>query len=432
MSRSWKPRRPKWLEVEEALDNERRYWQEKEKESEQAIEAALAEAQRDYGTEAKKRRDLAKETRRLEEALEAIQARAERLEELEAENEGLRLAAANAVPAENPALGDGSGLRPTAMAAAVALLVGAGGAWWLMPQSSGDETERLMAELEETRTQLAAAQATIEGIGQQTAAGSEDEDAGGWQPFETFRDCEDVCPTMVAIPSGTFIMGSPEDEAGRSDDEGPQHEVTIAEPFALCETEVTFAQWDACVADGGCDHEPGDQGWGRGNRPVIDVSWDDTQQYLAWLSANTGRTYRLPSEADWEYTARTGTTTPFSTGEMIGTDDANYNGNYPYAGGEKGAYREKTLSVGSLTPNPFGLFDMHGNVWEWVEDRYHNSYQGAPSDGTAWLEGGNTARVVRGGSWVDDARDVRSAYRFAYEPGARGSNLGFRCAGDQS
>ena len=413
--------------------------------------------------------------------MKASQGQAERLEKLEEENERLRLA--ERVDSEPPLAGSTFRSATITMAAALALLVGAGGTGGLMYLSSGDETKQLSAELEQaradwlvslasseermaeiqaelertktersaievasqdeikiqseleqTRLQLAAERSIIDGMRQQAAAPAPDQaDPDGRQPFDPFRDCEeDVCPMMVVIPAGTFMMGSPEDEAERSDDEGPQHEVTITEPFALCETEVTFDQWDACVADGGCDHEPDDAGWGRGDRPVIDVSWSDAQQYLGWLSAKTGKTYRLPSEAEWEYAARAGTTMPFSTGETITTDDANYDGNFPYAGGEKGEFRGKTLPVGSLTPNPFGLFDMHGNVWEWVEDRYHGSYQGAPVDGTPWLSGDSALRVLRGGSWFNYARHVRAANRVAFDPGFRNDNVGFRCARVQS
>ena len=143
---------------------------------------------------------------------------------------------------------------------------------------------------------------------------------------------------MVVVPAGEFMMGSPAGEEGRSDDEGPQRKVTIAKPFAVGKFEVTFAEWDACVAAGGCKHKPDDQGWGRGKRPVINVSWDDiTKEYLPWLSRKTGKTYRLLTEAEWEYAARAGTTTPFSTGQTITPEQANFNGNYTYGGSAKGA-----------------------------------------------------------------------------------------------
>jgi formylglycine-generating enzyme required for sulfatase activity len=181
---------------------------------------------------------------------------------------------------------------------------------------------------------------------------------------KTFRDC-DVCPEMVVVPAGKFKMGSPAGEEGRSDDEGPRHPVEIAKAFAVGRYEVTFAEWDACVAGGGCNgHQPADEGWGRGRRPVINVSWNDAKSYVTWLSKKTGKPYRLLSEAEWEYAARAGTTSPFHFGATITPDQANYDGTYTYGAGPKGVYRRKTVPVGSFPANDFGLSDMHGNVWE--------------------------------------------------------------------
>jgi formylglycine-generating enzyme required for sulfatase activity len=192
---------------------------------------------------------------------------------------------------------------------------------------------------------------------------------------DVFRDC-DVCPEMVALPAGQFLMGSPDGEKDRDSDEGPQHEVTI-KPFAIGKYEVTFEEWDACVQAGGCNgYRPGDQSWGRGKRPVINVSWRDAQAYVAWLSGKTGQSYRLPSEAEWEYVARAGTTTRYAFGDEIVAKEANF-----------GSTIGKTTAVGAYPPNRWGLFDMHGNVLEWVEDVYHDGYKGAPSDGTAWTDG---------------------------------------------
>ena len=148
---------------------------------------------------------------------------------------------------------------------------------------------------------------------------------------------------------------------------------------------MTFDEWDACVADGGCNgYQPSDEGWGRGRRPVINVSWDDAKAYVAWLSNKTGKTYRLLSEAEREYVTRAGTTTPFWWGSSISTSQANYDGTNTYGSGVKGEFRHETLPVDSFQPNPWGLYQVHGNVWEWVEDCYHESYAGAPSDGSAW------------------------------------------------
>jgi formylglycine-generating enzyme required for sulfatase activity len=249
------------------------------------------------------------------------------------------------------------------------------------------------------------------------------------QPGETFRDCADVCPEMVVVPAGEFTMGSPESETERSKDEGPQHQVTIPKPFAVGKYEVTFAEWDACVAAGGCKHKPGDESWGRGKRPVINVSWDDvTKEYLPWLNKKTGKTYRLLTEAEWEYAARAGATTAFSTGKTITPDQANFDSNYTYGGSAKGKFRAKTIDVGSFDHNDFGLYDMHGNVWEWVQDCYRDSYIGAPKDGTAAIETANCSRVLRGGSWGSGPRYLRAAIRDWIGSGLRYLDLGFRVA----
>ena len=245
--------------------------------------------------------------------------------------------------------------------------------------------------------------------------------AAAQQTVPTFRDCPD-CPEMVAIPAGTFTMGSPATEARRGDIEGPQHRVTIAKPFALGKYEVTFAEWDACTAAGGCAHRPGDQGWGRGRRPVIDVSWDDAKAYVAWLSRKTGKTYRLPSEAEWEYAARAGTPTRYSWGDEIGSNRANCRGC-----GSQWDWKQ-TAPVGSFAPNHMGLHDMHGNVWELVEDCWNGSYNGAPSDGRAWLTGLCRARALRGGSWTDDPGFLRSAYRVGHPTMLPDDGIGFRLA----
>ena len=219
------------------------------------------------------------------------------------------------------------------------------------------------------------------------------------EPGRRFRDCPG-CPEMVVVPAGSFMMGSPPGEAGRDDDDGPQHRVTIAEPFAVGVFEVTFREWGACVSGGGCNgYRPDDKGWGRGDRPVINVSWDDAQAYVRWLSGKTRQRYRLLSESEWEYVARAGTTGPFHTGATISTDQANYDGNYTYGGGRQGVYRKRTVPVGTFSPNGFGLHDVHGNVWEWTQDCWNEGYNGAPRDGRAWAQGNCSRRVARGGSW---------------------------------
>jgi formylglycine-generating enzyme required for sulfatase activity len=233
---------------------------------------------------------------------------------------------------------------------------------------------------------------------------------------------------MVVVPAGEFMMGSPASEAERFNDEGPQRTVRIAW-FAVGKFEILFAEWDACVTAGGCKHRPEDQGWGRGRRPVINVSWDDiTRDYVPWLSRKTGKTYRLLTEAEWEYAARAGTTTPFSMGWTITTDQANFDGNYTYGGNSKGQNRRRTVEVGSYQPNALGIHDMHGNVWEWVQDCYKDSYLSAPWDGSALADAPGCSRVLRGGSWINDPGNLRSANRIRDTPVYRDIYVGFRLA----
>jgi len=245
---------------------------------------------------------------------------------------------------------------------------------------------------------------------------------------ESFKDCPE-CPEMVIAPSGSFMMGSPANEPERLSNEDPQHLVTIGKPFAAGRFAVTFAEWDACRADGGCaGYIPGDQGWGQNDRPVIHVTWNDAKAYARWLSKRTGRSYRLLSEAEREYVARAGTATPFWWGSSISTDQANYDGNHTYGDGVKGEHRKETLPVASFEPNPWGLYQVHGNVYDWVEDCFHDNYQGAPSDGTAWTTGECTYRVLRGGSGSSEPRYLRAAFRNATYPDNRHYEIGFRVA----
>jgi formylglycine-generating enzyme required for sulfatase activity len=246
------------------------------------------------------------------------------------------------------------------------------------------------------------------------------------KPKDVLKECEQ-CPEMIVVPAGTFTMGSPASEPGHEGDEGPQHSVRIGKPFAVGRFAVTFDEWDACVTDRGCNgYKPLDQGWGRGRRPVINVSWDDAKAYVAWLSRKTRKSYRLLSEAEREYVTRAGTTTPFWWGTSITTSQANYDGNSPYAGGSKGEFRNKTVPADTFQPNAWGLLQVHGNVREWVEDCYHDSYADAPSDGSAWVSGGCLGRVARGGSWQGDPEYLRSAFRHWDLPDYRVDLLGFR------
>ena len=236
---------------------------------------------------------------------------------------------------------------------------------------------------------------------------------------EVFSDCVH-CPRMVVIPAGSFRMGSQPSEKGRDDDEGPVRHVTIAQPFAVGVHEVTFAEWSACVRGGGCGgHIPDDEGWGEGRRPVINVSWNDARAYVEWLSQETRERYRLLSESVWEYVARAGTTTRYHWGDSISSSQANYwNQNI----------ERRTAEVGSYAGNAWGLHDVHGNVYEWVQDCWNDSYQGAPTDGSARESGHCKRRVLRGGSWLDSPRLLRAAVRFRLGAGIRSDCDGFRVA----
>jgi formylglycine-generating enzyme required for sulfatase activity len=250
---------------------------------------------------------------------------------------------------------------------------------------------------------------------------------------ETFRDCPD-CPEMVVVPAGSFTMGAPEGELGADGDEVPQRKVTLLKPFAVGKYELTFAEWDACVADKGCKHKPDDASSGRGRHPVFNVSWDDVKnEYLPWLSKKTGKTYRLLTEAEWEYAARGGTSVDsqlrYAWGDEINHELANYGTQDCCAGFVEGRDQwAGTAPVGEFDANPFGLFDMHGNVWEWVEDCYKDSYEGAPSDGSAVSSPDCVAHVIRGGSWNDIPVSLRSANRDTGVPGVRDPQFGFRVA----
>ncbi|WP_339460710.1 bifunctional serine/threonine-protein kinase/formylglycine-generating enzyme family protein [Nodularia spumigena] len=224
---------------------------------------------------------------------------------------------------------------------------------------------------------------------------------------------------MVQIPGGTFTMGSPPEEAARDDDEGPQRQVRVP-GFFMGKYAVTQAQYQAIMGTNPANFK-GEK------RPVETVSWDEAVEFCEKLSQKTGKTYRLPSEAEWEYACRAGTTTPFYFGETITTDLVNYDGNFPYASAPKGEYREQTTNVGNFPPNSFGLYDMHGNIWEWCQDIYNSSYQGAPIDGTPWLNGSdNNTKLLRGGGWISNAWTCRSADRAWYARADRYGLVGFR------
>ncbi|MBV9080098.1 MAG: formylglycine-generating enzyme family protein [Elusimicrobia bacterium] len=243
------------------------------------------------------------------------------------------------------------------------------------------------------------------------------------KPSGSFKECAH-CPEMVWVPPGKFSMGSPTSEPARSADESPQHTVTFARMFAVGRFEVTFDEWDACAADGGCNgYKPSDEGWGRGRRPVVNVSWDDANAYVAWLSKKTRLPYRLLSESEYEYAARGGRQTAYPWGNAVGTNKADC-----HSCGSQWDARQ-TAPVGSFAANGFGLYDMVGNVREWTQDCYHDSYNGAPADGSAWIAGANCYnRVVRGGSWLLAPDFLRSASRYWFNADYRLRYLGFRVA----
>jgi formylglycine-generating enzyme required for sulfatase activity len=232
------------------------------------------------------------------------------------------------------------------------------------------------------------------------------------KPGDSFHDCEG-CPDMVVVPAGSFDMGS------NSEYENPVHRVSFARQFAIGRYEVTFDQWDKCVEEKGCKHRPDDRDWGRGNRPVINVSWEDTKVFIAWLSQKTGQTYRLPSEAEWEYAARGGTNTAYWWGRDVGSRQANCREC------DTGS-SQQTVPVGSYKSNPFGLYDTAGNAAEWVEDCWNESYRNAPASGSAWLTGQCRLRGLRGGAFDSAAKYVRSSARFRYDSDVRYSANGFR------
>ncbi len=246
------------------------------------------------------------------------------------------------------------------------------------------------------------------------------------------RDC-DQCPELVVIPAGQFTMGATPGEQGADDDEGPPHAVTIARSFALGKYEVTYDEWEACVADKACERTH-DETWGRGKRPVLHVNFEQAVGYAKWLSAKSGKVYRLPSEAEWEYAARAGSAEPWFWGAEA-AKICGFANVYDESSHKKYRFGWKpfrcddqiveTAPVGSFAANAFGLHDMLGNVWEWVADCY-GSYASAPTDGSAVAGDGCKKRISRGGSWNVFPVWVRASYRYGLEPQLRSNNLGLR------
>jgi len=276
------------------------------------------------------------------------------------------------------------------------------------------EAARQQAEATKQSEVNAARQGAAEAARARATAVREREAQARRTPGTEFKDCAE-CPAVITVPAGGMTMGSATSEAGRDRDESPQHRVTIPDAFAVGKYEVTFAEWDACAADGGCNgYRPSDEGWGRGTRPVIHVSWNDAQAYIAWLRQKTRQPYRLLSEAEWEYAARAATVSAYYWGPRASTANAKYNS------------RDGTAPVGTYAPNSFGLYDMSGNVSEWAADCMNASYGGALSNGRPWLEGDCDLRALRGGAWNSGPNNLRSANRDFDAAGFRVFRNGFR------
>jgi formylglycine-generating enzyme required for sulfatase activity len=285
----------------------------------------------------------------------------------------------------------------------------------------GPLTIFLFLAIEWPLEQAAAAEDIVNAFRWRLALANDQENVKPASPGSAFKDCVHGCPVMIVIPAGRFMMGSPEQESDRDDSEEPQHEVTIAKPFAVSSFEVTFDEWDACVAATACPQAA--DSWGRGTMPVINVSWADAKRYVDWLSRVTSKEYRLLTEAEWEYVARAGTSTKYSWGDQVRTADGNCDG----CGSQWDL--KQTAPVGSFKPNVFGVHDMHGNVWEWVEDSWHENYNAAPMDGSAWLDNADPDfRVIRGGSWRNESELVRAAVRVKRIKYVRFDTLGLRVA----
>lgn len=248
---------------------------------------------------------------------------------------------------------------------------------------------------------------------------------------DSFKECPE-CPEMVVVPKGSFMMGTPADEPVRHNGEDPIHRVTIAKPFAVGRFSITFDEWDACLADQGCNGVNGkDSSFGRGRMPAQGLSFNDVQSYLVWISRKSGRTYRLPSESEREYFTRAGTTTRFWFGNRISQQDANYDAWLPYSDSPRGETSKGPKPVDSYAPNPFGLYQVHGNIFEWTQDCFNKRYnEDKPSDGRPWLDGDCSKRMTRGGRWSFAANMLRSGYRSEESADYAGTVYGFRVVRD--
>jgi formylglycine-generating enzyme required for sulfatase activity len=342
---------------------------------------------------------------------------------------------------------------PMMIAAALALVAAGYGAWRFLPGAFPPPPEQIVYEASESDPAQGASDPASSGssVDARTAPSSTRapvvRNPSSLPDFAMFREC-DACPEMVILPRGNLLMGSPSSETERQEDEdsqagagGAQVNVTI-QRFAIARFETTWDEWDACVAAGSCNQSAidahiqswnnfiqswnltVDSGWGRGRRPVINVDWNDAGAYAAFVNGRSGGGYRRPTEAEWEYAARANTRTRFSWGDDDPTCDQQARNGANFSA----CTDDRTRPVGSFRANPWGLYDIHGNVWEWVEDCYRDSLAGQSSDGRAFQSSSCAALVQRGGSWNDSPQGLRSAFRFRYFPTSRGSYVGFRLA----
>ncbi|MBJ7312835.1 SUMF1/EgtB/PvdO family nonheme iron enzyme [Rugamonas sp. CCM 8940] len=428
--------------AEQAAEAERARLAEQQRRKEQAEQAVLAEQAR--AVEQKRQAEL--NARRLAEAQAAAQvaAQAAAIEKVKLDQQRRELEARQRVEAEAAAKIRKQQLREQLQARREADAKEA--------REAKEEQQRKLNQLkveaayrseqERHRKQLAARNAAELATLMPTAASPVADPSGVLR--DRFLDGTGSGPELVLIPTGRFQMGSPEHEQaiaiqagaqkGWLERETPHHWVGIEQPFALGRHPVTVGQWQLFVRATGWE-SLSDTDWRApgfkqsDEHPVVGVSWNDAQLYLRWLSERTGQLYRLPSEAEWEYACRAGTRTAFSFGDEISTERANYDGHYTYNGSPRGQYVQGTSKVGSYAPNPWGLFDMHGNVWEWVQDVVHENYQGAPADGRAWEEDGDSVRrALRGGAWLYNPRYLRSAVRNGFSAVLANDIVGFRVA----
>jgi len=330
-------------------------------------------------------------------------------------------------------------ISPTIWAAAVAAgIILLGAVWYLVrpPEPASQSSATVTPSRQATPATLppvsnAPSQLTQTNADKITVASAVPTDLAA-SSSRFFRECNE-CPVLAVVPAGRALIGSPNDEPGHNSEEGPQRSVVFRQPFAIGRSEVTFDQWFACIAEGGCRaYRPGDYGWGTGARPVINVSWSDATAYTEWLSRKTGASYRLPSEAEWEYAARgckvECPSTAFWFGNTITPDQANYDWRYSYEGSPKAQALRQTIAADSGAANPFGLLHTQDNVREWVQDCWNATLAGLPSDGAPRTTGDCSRKVVRGGSWSDEPQDLRTAKRSWSPPDERRAQIGFRVA----